>query len=160
MILALLAACGGSSGGVSDAGGPCADHWGYSGRAPQHDEDCVGLTGCTELFPLTCGCQCGLCEGELCVGWICDDSCPPPPCPASKPAEGSPGCSGSYQPPLCDYLEQSCPCGPDIMWHCTCNGGWTCARDTHGCAPCADGGTDGGGDATAPDSAPPDASQE
>jgi len=51
---------------------PCGD---IGARYPSADPDCEGNVGCKALGIDYCNCTCVLCENELCVRGICDDSC-------------------------------------------------------------------------------------
>ena len=123
----------------SEAGPPASPRCDVDlGAAPTGlDHECKGLSGCTEITVTECGCHCSLCDGELCLQALCDDSCMPT-CPSTKPDEGG-SCPWSDPGFTCDYLIDTCPCGPsDLYWHCTCqNGSWSCGRD-YDCYPCAD----------------------
>jgi len=117
--LVLLAGC--------DSSSDCKDQLHYSGPRPEHDGECKGNSGCTTKYPTTCGCFCALCAGERCMGVICDDSCPPPACPVSKPDEGA-GCNRtSFARWNCNY-PAPCSCGSATTWTCECaSTSWSCS---------------------------------
>lgn len=63
-------------------------------------------------------------------------------CPSSMPAAGA-SCAESD---VCSYPAESCPCGSDTVWECSCTAGkWVCHHTE--CTPCdgaiPDAGPDG-----------------